>query len=101
MTLTTLNYVQRPRQNMPMYIPCKPSQLVKETVCPLRNKNEANISNNSFQKLCHFTQNTVLASRQIYSLTFRHHASYIQDRRTATPHSTLFIYLVNKYIYFF
>ena len=31
-------------------------------------------------------------------LTFRHHASYIQDRCTATPHSTLFIYLINKYI---
>ena len=31
-------------------------------------------------------------------LTFMHHASYIQDRRTATPQSTLFIYLVNKYI---
>ena len=32
------------------------------------------------------------------TLTFRHHASYIQDRRIATPQSTLFIYLVNKYI---
>jgi len=32
------------------------------------------------------------------TLTFMHHASYIQDRRTATPQSTLFIYLVNKYI---
>jgi len=32
------------------------------------------------------------------SLTFRHHASYIQDSCTATPQSTLFIYLVNKYI---
>ena len=31
-------------------------------------------------------------------LTFSHHVSYIQDRRTATPQSTLFIYLVNKYI---
>jgi hypothetical protein len=31
-------------------------------------------------------------------LTFILHASYIQDRRTATPQSTLFIYLVNKYI---
>ena len=30
-------------------------------------------------------------------LTFRHHASYIQDRRTATPQSMLFTYLVNKY----
>ena len=28
----------------------------------------------------------------------RHHACYIQDRLTVTPHSTLFIYLVNKYI---
>jgi len=46
-------------------------------------------------------------SRKVYNykvllnrlcLTFRHHASYIQDRRTATPQSTLFIYLVNKYI---
>jgi len=26
------------------------------------------------------------------ALTFRHHASYIYDRRTATPQSTLFIY---------
>ena len=33
--------------------------------------------------------------------TFRHHASYIQDRRTATPQSTLFVHLVNKYFYFF
>ena len=32
------------------------------------------------------------------SLTFRHRVSYIQDRRTATPQSTFFIYLVNKYI---
>ena len=31
-------------------------------------------------------------------LTFRHHASYTQDRHTATPQSTLFIYSVNKYI---
>ena len=31
-------------------------------------------------------------------LTFRHHASYIQDRRTATPQSTLFIYSVNEHI---
>ena len=31
-------------------------------------------------------------------LTFRHRASYIYNRRTATPQSTLFIYLVNKYI---
>ena len=29
-------------------------------------------------------------------LTFRHHLSYIQDRRTATPQSTLFIYLVQQ-----
>jgi len=33
-----------------------------------------------------------------YLLTFRHHASYIYDRRTAIPQSTLFIYSVNKYI---
>ena len=34
------------------------------------------------------------------NLSFRHHASYIEVRRTATPHSTLFIYsyLVNNYI---
>ena len=31
-------------------------------------------------------------------LTFRHQASYILDRRTATPQSTIFINLVNKYI---
>ena len=31
-------------------------------------------------------------------LNFSHPAFYIWDRRTATPHSTLFIYLVNKYI---
>jgi hypothetical protein len=31
-------------------------------------------------------------------LTFKHHTSYILDKRTAPPHSTLFIYLVNKYI---
>jgi len=37
-----------------------PSQFVKGTVCPLRNTNEANINNNSFQKLCPFTHNTVL-----------------------------------------
>ena len=34
----------------------------------------------------------------VTTLTFRHHASYICDRRTATPQSTLFMYLVNKYI---
>ena len=31
-------------------------------------------------------------------LTFRHHASYIQDRRTATPHSTLF-HIFSQQIY--
>ena len=31
-------------------------------------------------------------------LTFRHPASYILDRHTAAPQSTLFIYLVSKYI---
>ena len=36
-----------------------------------------------------------------YRLTFRHHASYIYDRCTATPQSTLFVHSVNKYIYFF
>jgi len=40
---------------------------------------------------------TVYIREQII-LTFRHHASYIQDRRTAIPQSALFIYLVNKYI---
>ena len=30
-------------------------------------------------------------------LTFRHQASHIWDRRTATPQITLFIYLVNRY----
>ena len=28
----------------------------------------------------------------------RHRASYIQDRSTSTPQSTLFIYLVNKHV---
>ena len=31
-------------------------------------------------------------------LTFRHHASSIQDRRFTTLQRTLFIYLINKYI---
>ena len=31
-------------------------------------------------------------------LTFRDHASCIQDRRSATLQRTLFIYLINKYI---
>ena len=31
-------------------------------------------------------------------LTFRHRASCIRDRRFATLHRTLFIYLINKYI---
>jgi len=31
-------------------------------------------------------------------LTFRHHASSKQDRRSATLQRTLFIYLINKYI---
>ena len=39
-------------------------------------------------------------SQQIY-LIFMHRTSYIQDRHTATPHSTLFIYLINKYISLF
>ena len=34
-------------------------------------------------------------------LTFRHHASYIQGRRTATPQSTLFVYSVNKHLIIF
>jgi len=33
-----------------------------------------------------------------YALTFRHHASHVKDKRTATPQSTLFMYIVNKYI---
>ena len=32
------------------------------------------------------------------TLTFRHHASYILDSRTATPQSRRFMYLVNTYI---
>jgi len=40
---------------------------------------------------------TVLTTHRCI-LTFRHHASYIWDRRAAPPHSPLFIYLVNKYI---
>ena len=39
--------------------------------------------------------------QNVVYLTFMHHASYIRDRRTATPHSTLFIYLVKKYIQLF
>jgi len=31
-------------------------------------------------------------------LTFRHRASSIQDRHSATLQRTLFIYLINKYI---
>ena len=34
----------------------------------------------------------------LYSLTFRHRASCIQDRRFTTLQRTLFIYLINKYI---
>ena len=34
----------------------------------------------------------------LFRLTFSHHTSYILDRRTATHHNALFIYLVNKYI---
>ena len=37
-------------------------------------------------------------SCKTYALTFMHHASYIHSRRTATPQSTRFIYLVNRYI---
>jgi hypothetical protein len=33
-----------------------------------------------------------------YISTFSHHASSIQDRLTASPQGTLFIYSVNKYI---
>jgi len=29
-------------------------------------------------------------------LTFRHHASYIQDSRTASLQATLFVYLINN-----
>jgi hypothetical protein len=31
-------------------------------------------------------------------LTFRHHASYIQDRCSAALQRMIFIYLINKYI---
>jgi hypothetical protein len=34
----------------------------------------------------------------VFSLTFRHRASSIYDRRFATLQRTLFIYLINKYI---
>jgi len=44
------------------------------------------------------TEDSDVLSVSKFYLTFRHHASYIQDRRTATLQSTLFIYLVNKYI---
>ena len=40
----------------------------------------------------------IYGSLGVKRLTFRHHAYYIQDRCTATPQSTLFIYLVMKYI---
>ena len=38
-------------------------------------------------------------SHQFVCLTFMHHESYIKDRRTATPHTTIFIYLVNINLY--
>ena len=38
---------------------------------------------------------------QGYELSFRHHASYIQDRSTASPQSTLFIQSTNIFNYFF
>jgi len=38
------------------------------------------------------------ASHADLTLTFRHRASCIQDRRFATLQRTLFIYLINKYI---
>ena len=45
------------------------------------------------------TSNTSYVVSLTYTpLTFRHRASYIQGRRTATPQSALFVYLVNKYI---
>ena len=49
------------------------------------------------------TQQTWFLISIMRRLTFRHHASYIQDRRTATPQSTLFIYIqsTNIFNYFF
>jgi len=43
-----------------------------------------------------------MSSSRAKGLTFMHHTSYIYIGQTyRTPHSTLFIYLVNKYIIFF
>ena len=39
-----------------------------------------------------------MSSSRVKGLTFRHHAFYIQDRRTATPQSTLF-YIFSQQIY--
>jgi len=34
----------------------------------------------------------------LYLLTFKHHASSVKDRHSATLQRMLFIYLINKYI---
>ena len=48
-----------------------------------------------------FPSSSSQSSSHYSSLTFRHHASYIQDRRTAPPRSTLFIQGVRKRLYLF
>jgi len=52
--------------------------------------------------VCHHISTEVYLLRNVLHvmcrLTCRHHASYIYGRRTATPQSALFIYIVNKYI---
>jgi hypothetical protein len=45
-----------------------------------------------------FSPDVKLASTKIITLTFRHRASSIEDRRFATLQRTLFMFLINKYI---
>ena len=55
------------------------------------------IRNIYLSHLCLEAKATHAVGRYEYTLTFRHHASYIYTRLIVTPQST-FIYLVNKYM---
>jgi hypothetical protein len=50
----------------------------------------------AFRNFANATKNSQFCPQN--ALTFRHQASYVQDRRTATLQRILFLYLVNKYI---
>ena len=89
------------RDNLSVLVGSWPMKMVP--IC----RPETSVRNNRYsprnnpERSSHLLRGGSLNSRIVYIYVFNLQAPcilYIQDRRTATPQSMLFIYLVNKYI---